>query len=320
MNTSWMYRLMDAAGEGDAGGGAAVDRGDALPELKPELTPEPEKAEQDASPAPEPEKVEPEPAQEADEQPRDEQGRFVPKGVFDTRLREQKERVEAAERRAAELEQQLEQLKRVEDTSKIDEEISALEDQLESARMDGNKEKALELSKALRMKERQLRVAEATHMSAQAKAEAYEAMRVDLAIERVEAKYDVLNAQHEQFDQDLTDLVLLKQIQLMQRERMSASEALVKAADDVMAKMAPKPAAAPEKKQGLEKQPDASRKGEQVQKNLETQKAQPPSMKEAGLDSDKAGLKGEIDVTKLTPDEFAALPESTKAKLRGDLV
>jgi hypothetical protein len=59
---------------------------------------------------------------------------------------------------------------------------------------------------------------------------------------------------------------------------------------------------------------------DQVKKNLDTQARQPASMRDVGMDSDKAGVKGDIDVSKLSADEFAALPESTKAKLRGDLL
>ena len=62
------------------------------------------------------------------------------------------------------------------------------------------------------------------------------------------------------------------------------------------------------------------RKEAQVAKNLDTQRRQSPSMKDAGMDSDKAGIKDKIDVSKLTPEEFAALPEATKAKLRGDVL
>jgi hypothetical protein len=38
------------------------------------------------------------------------------------------------------------------------------------------------------------------------------------------------------------------------------------------------------------------------------------------MDSDKLGEKGLPDVTKLSVEEFDALPESTKARLMGNLV
>jgi hypothetical protein len=64
----------------------------------------------------------------------------------------------------------------------------------------------------------------------------------------------------------------------------------------------------------------ASRKDDQLSKNLATDKAQPPSMKEAGMDSDKTGVTGVPRMSELTPEQYDALPESTKAKLRGDIV
>ncbi len=61
------------------------------------------------------------------------------------------------------------------------------------------------------------------------------------------------------------------------------------------------------------------RKAKAVEKALETQKSQPASMRDAGLDSDKAGQTGLPDVTAMTAEEYDALPAATKARLRGDL-
>ena len=55
-----------------------------------------------------------------------------------------------------------------------------------------------------------------------------------------------------------------------------------------------------------------------VEKSLATQNAQPSTMRDAGMDSDKLGKTGLPDVGKLTVEEYAALPESTRARLRGD--
>ena len=61
---------------------------------------------------------------------------------------------------------------------------------------------------------------------------------------------------------------------------------------------------------------DRSKKA--VEKSLATQNAQPSTMRDAGMDSDKLGKTGLPDVGKLTVEEYAALPESTRARLRGD--
>ena len=48
---------------------------------------------------------------------------------------------------------------------------------------------------------------------------------------------------------------------------------------------------------------------------------QPASLKDAGIDSDKAGQdKADLDVNKLSEAEFNALPAAQLAKLRGDFV
>ena len=72
--------------------------------------------------------------------------------------------------------------------------------------------------------------------------------------------------------------------------------------------------------QGLAAAKVPDRKAEQVKKNLEVQAKQPPSMKDVGLDSDKLGEKAMPNVAQMTLEEFNALPATTKARLRGDML
>jgi hypothetical protein len=63
------------------------------------------------------------------------------------------------------------------------------------------------------------------------------------------------------------------------------------------------------------------RKTAQVQKNVEAAKAQPASMRDTGLDSDKLGQKNGLpDMSTITQEEYNALPETIRAKLRGDFM
>ena len=56
-------------------------------------------------------------------------------------------------------------------------------------------------------------------------------------------------------------------------------------------------------------------------KNIATAGKQPASLKEAGMDSDKAGQTKELpNVSNMTYEEFSALPASTKSKMRGDML
>jgi hypothetical protein len=252
---------------------------------------------------------------------------MIPKARFDEAVHKERSRTEAAERRAAELEKQIQQVGHNENTQQLEADIEALEDKLESARLDGNKDKARELSKELRLKERQISVAESSRMSSAAKDQAREEIRLDLTIDKLEGLYPVLDEKADTFDQDVVDLVLATQRDLMARERMSPSKALEEAARKVTAKLMPansdggKPEADEDEKGGLKSAKNAAdgRKGAQVKKNLDTAAKQPASMKEAGMDSDKAGQSKETpDASVMSYEEFSALPEATKAKMRGD--
>ena len=61
------------------------------------------------------------------------------------------------------------------------------------------------------------------------------------------------------------------------------------------------------------------RKATATKKGLAAAAAQPAALDRVGMDSDKVGIS-KIDVNSLTQEEFARLPESTLARLRGDFV
>lgn len=259
-----------------------------------------------------------------DDQPRDEQGRFakketqmVPKARFDEALIKERSAREAAEARLREIEAQQAQIRRSDDARALEAEINELEKQHSRLLIDGESDKAAEVMAQIRRMERQINIAEAQNMSATAKEQAREEIRMELTVEKLEAEYPALNPDSETYDDTLVEFVLAKQQALMQKERMGASAALARAATEVMARFGASPAQVPEK--GL-KQPVEDRKGQQVKKNLEAAKRQPPNLKDTGVDSDKLGEKALPDITNMSYDEFDALPESTKAKLRGDFV
>lgn len=254
---------------------------------------------------------------------RDEKGRFIPKARFDEQLGKEREARVAAERALADLQAQLKTVDANADLEKVEKEIAELEVAHAKAIVDGDANVAAELAAQIRFKERTIQIAQQNDLSTRAKNEAREEVRMDMAIERLESTYPQLNQKNEEaFDQDLTDLVLGMQLQLINNERMAPSQALIEAARRVMAKFAP---AADDKKEDDAKGLDAARKAAdrkaaQVDKNLKTAKGQPASMKEAGMDSDKAGMKTDIDVANMTLEELNALPEATKQRLRGDML
>jgi hypothetical protein len=256
-----------------------------------------------------------------DEPARDDKGRFIPKARFDEQVGKERAAREAAERQLAELQAQLKQVNRNADVAQIEEEIKSMEKQHAKLLLDGDHEKAAELMSQIRFKERQVAIQEATHLSAQAKEQAREEIRVEIAIEKLQTAYPQLDENHEDFDEGLVNLVLAEQRRLIEDERLTPSKALTKAATDIMKRFVPAKAADDQGAKGLAAaQKGADRKAAQVQKNLDASKRQPPDMKDVGMDSDKAGIKDDIDVSKLSFSEFEALPEATKARLRGDLV
>ena len=293
----------------------AVDRGDEF--VADDVVVDEPEVKVDENVVEEPEVKVEEPEVKVEEPARDEKGKFIPKGRFDEAVGKERAARETAERKLAELQASLKQVDRNADTEKLEAEIVGLEKQHSKLILDGDHEKAAELMTQIRLKERTISIQEATHLSVQAKNEAREEIRMDAAIESLETTYDVLNPDSENFDQDMVDFVLSTQASLINSERLSPSAALVKAAQKVMGKLGAKPTATTGK--GLEAGRVAQdRKEAQVSKNIDTAKRQPASMKNSGLDSDKAGQMGEVDYTKLTSEERAALPEATRARLRGD--
>lgn len=297
---------------------AALDRGDNLEEPEAEVEPSPEV---EAEPAAEPD---PEPEPEV-EQPRDEKGKFagIPKARFDEAVGKERDAREAAERRATALEQQLAerttQTAQSVKTEEAEARISVLEAQHSAFLLDGEAEKATEAMREIRHIERQLTRAEMRAESQTLTANTLESERVELSIAQLEAAHPVLNPGSEDYNESLVNFVLSEQQRLMKSEGLSPSRALTAAAKDVIERYAT-PRQAAEDKAGLAAA-QGERKAAAVAKNLATMAKQPASMKDVGLDSDKAGQGGPLpDVSKMTAAEFAALPKGTLARLRGDFV
>jgi hypothetical protein len=320
------YRLMAPVGDGSDLGG---DRGDTFtPPTGAVAAAEPDAdavaaAEPDADAA-----AATEAAEAAAETPRDTTGKFVkkdkedgepliPKSRFDAQLAKERDRAEAAERRAGELEKQAAQVTRNLDVDRAVADVAALRKEERKALLDGDEDAAAQISAQADRLNRQIAIAESGELTGQAKDQALEDMRFELTLERLEERYPTLAAGHEDYDQDLVDDILDKQRGLMQRERLSPSKALAKATEAVMSRQAPAPAG---EKTGLAAaQTGEPRKAAAVAKNLDAAARQPGNLKEAGLDSDKAGqTKPTPSAGDMTYEEFEALPEATRAKMRGD--
>lgn len=307
---------------------STLDKGDTLEALEEALrddpAPEPEAKEE----PPEPEEGAGDEEAAEEDQPRNEKGQFekkeprIPKSRFDEQVGKERDAREAAERRAAELERQLlerqQQEKQSADVEAAEAKIGEMEKEYNKLLLDGEADKASELMSKIRKAERQIATLEAEQRTAQRTTQILESERVELAIAQAESEYPQLNPESDQFDEQIVNFVLAEQQRLIKTQGLAPSKALGRAAESVMKRFAPQEQAAPQK--GLAKAAAEDRKAEQVKKNLAASKAQPASMKDSGMDSDKAGATGLPDPTKMTTEEWAALPEATKARLRGDVL
>jgi hypothetical protein len=256
---------------------------------------------------------------EQTEQVRDEKGRFIPKARFDEAVTKEREKREAAERQLQELQKQMQAVSRTADATKLEDQLKEVRKAERKAIMDGDEEKSTELAAQADRINRQIMIAESQTMSNQAGEEAREGIRVEMAIEKLEGIYPALKEGSEAFDQGLVDLVLAQQQQLMSRDRMPPSQALTKAANDIMSRFQP-PAKADEKPAGgLKDAKGADRAAQSKQKNIDAAMKTPPDTRDVGVDTDKAGMRDGMPQPS-NVDDLKAIPEATLKRMRGDLV
>ena len=313
-------RLMAPADDGEGGGGGAPDRGD---DFVP--TEDGEEVETAVAEADEAEEV-----IEEVTKPRGPDGKFtkkekspdeeprIPKSRFDSAISKERARAEAAERRLAEIDAAQGQIQRNADLSQLEGKLRELRAQEHKAVLLGDTDKAAQLADEADRLNRHIAIAQSKDMSAADKGHALEQMRMELTLERILDQYPFLNESNEDFDQDLVDDINDKQAGLMSRRGMSPSKALVEAVRHVMGQREASSPAAKGKALGA---PVLGRKEAAVAKNLDAARRTPASTRVVGADSDKHGQTGPLPaVNDMTFEEFNALPEKTKAKMRGDFL
>lgn len=260
-----------------------------------------------------------EPKAEDKVEARDDKGRFIPKSRFDEAVTKERERREAAERQLSELQKQMQTVSRAADTVDLEKQLVELRKQDRRAMMDGDEEKSIALAAQIDRINRQIIIQESQSMSSQASEEARESIRVEMAIEKLEEAYPVLKEGSETFDQGLVDLVLAAQNQLITRDRMPPSQALVKATNDIMVRFQPAKAVDDKPAGGLAGAKGADRTQAAKAKNVDAALRTPPDTRDVGIDSDKIGMKSGQHVLE-TVDDLKAIPLATMKRLRGDLV
>ena len=144
---------------------------------------------------------------------------------------------------------------------------------------------------------------------------------LDVAIDTVEETYPVFDPAHESFDADLIERANNMR-RALEADGVPAAEALKEAADLTILRH--RPDLVQDKIDAAKQQAGEQRAEEQAQTATQTARArnaaaaqqQPPQ----GRGVPNAEERGGIDLDSLSEEEFDALPESTLAELRGDIV
>ena len=191
--------------------------------------------------------------------------------------------------------------------------IEELQDKYEDLILDGKKEEARKIRKQVDSLREELIEYQTSVKSDAARKAAIDELTYNAQLASFEAKYPVLNPEHEDFDEDKTNEVATL-LNAFVKSGIKRADALAKAVRYVLG---PPPE---QKVSDAAKALAEERARKAREKAAEANNKQPPNMSKVGLDSDKAGKGGElgIDVMRMSQEKFAKLDEETKAKLRGD--
>ena len=230
---------------------------------------------------------------------------MIPKRRLDDVVAKQRK----AEQEAAELRKELaEALAKAEAIPAID--ILALSKQRSEATLDGDLEKAAQIDKQIYEASKQV-AAEPIDMEAlESRVEAK--MELKATLTSVFEEYPQLDTDSDSFDEELNSEALVFQSAYL-HQGYSPAEAVRRAANAAIRVVRPELLAATEAPKVAAKARKTNVKG-----NVDASNAQPPKMTQ-GESGGKTSSEM-IDITKLTDEEFDALPEATRARMRGDLV
>ena len=230
---------------------------------------------------------------------------MIPKRRLDDVVAKQRK----AEQESAELRKELaEALAKAQAIPAVD--IRALSKQRNEAVLDGDLDKAAEIDEQIHASTQQGK-AESIDMEAlEARVEAKMELKSTLA--SVFEEYPQLDTDSDSFDEDLNAEALVFQSAYLNQGYLPA-EAVRRAANAAIRVVRPELLTATEAPKVAAKARTTNVKG-----NVDASNAQPPKMNQ-GESGGKTSSEM-IDINKLTDEEFDALPEATRARMRGDLV
>jgi hypothetical protein len=226
--------------------------------------------------------------------------------------------VNALTQRVAELEKQnIKDAKKEEDaTAKLKEELEGLYESVEDLRADG---KAKDAARAQRRIDEIRGELSEIRQTAKARQEAFlvaENREYDRMIDYLEAVRPIVKEGSEDFDQDTVN-ELQFQIKAYEAAGLSPTKALRRACALLFVEDPFAPSAKSEESaKGAKTEKTTLKKTTDVKKNLDAAKKQP-----AVAERSETGDRGKkVDVSKLSDEEFAALPKSKLAELGGDFI
>lgn len=263
------------------------------------------------------EKAKPEAEAEAELEPEPEDIQ-VPKSRFD----EVNNRMKAAEQKAKELEEKINALSTkheepVEDKAEPEPEpfdYTTKEKEAMNALLEGDEAQYLALREEIRQAERTEALREAKKLASEGDQQSREALEFTETGRQIESEYPQLVPETDGFNKDAYDEVMELYVGYSRTGQYSRSEALRKATDKAakihgLNKASAKPT--PDNVVSItdKKQPNLSKKAE-VANN------QPPVMQSGVEQNDEPST----DILSMSDEEFNALPEASKRRLRGDVI
>jgi len=231
---------------------------------------------------------------------------MVPKSRLDEVLAKQK----ALQKQLDEMNQAKQQ--QVENAPEYD--FAAKEAEYQQLVLDGEAEKAVSLRNEIRNAEKDQFMFEVQQKMGQTVQQSQEMTALQAKAAEIEAKYSILNENSADFNADLqTEVIELRNAFMTQG--YAPADALEKATNYTLAAKQPTLLNPEPVKPAPKVDPEVQNKQKvaNINKKLQAADSQPPQMKGEGARGEK-----KVDLLKLSEDEFAALPEETLRRLRGD--
>ena len=173
--------------------------------------------------------------------------------------------------------------------------------------MEGESEKATQLRKEIREAEKQQMMFEVQAKMGQTVSQNQEMVDLQTKATQLESMYPELNQANPEFNQDKTNEVLELRDAYMTQGYMGA-DALDKAVKLLMGT----PATQAQKADPVQEKIVEKKKIANTTKKVQASEKQPPAMK------GKNKVEKKVDINKMSVDEFAALPDETLRRMRGD--